>query len=365
MMTYLHKGIVLRNGVVEPDSVTTDEGELAVLPGDDGLHIVDFQKGDFEWWYFDMMDQDSSCFLKIVIHIGTDPLRTRIFPQLAVSVDSPDRSGAITHSFSLGEFSADTRKCNISLGDRIQVRVADKDPRECHIEIDVPGFQCNLRVTGSIEGWKPLGNEIVQQLGNKRSAFSWVVPMPRAIVEGEFHFESKHYKIRNAVGYHDHNYIKVEKESPLYVDDLISRWYWGKFYAADYSVIFMDTHCRTNRILSLMVSDGNRIIYSANNLIDCTVVSYGFDPVLKTKYPEYIHIKSTDAAFQFQAELQCDRISDRKDLLEQVNPVARFLIRTLVAKPAYHGILASVRLQVNGISLQGAGNFESMVFRGK
>jgi len=364
-MTYEHKGIILRNGVVEPDSLTTDEGELAVLPGDDGLHIVDFQKGDFEWWYFDIVDQDTSSFLKVVIHIGTDPLRTRIFPQLAVSVDSPDRNGTITHFYSLGEFSADTRKCDISLGNRIHVRAADEDQQVYYIEIDVPGFQCNLRFTGSIEGWKPLGIEIVQQLGKKSSSFSWVIPMPRATVNGDFHFESKNYRIRNAVGYHDHNYIRVAKEKPLYVDDLITRWYWGKFYAAEYTVIFMDTHCRTNRILSLMVSDGNRIIYSANNSIDCTVVSYGFDPVLKTKYPEFIHVKSTDTAFQFQAELECSKISDRKDLLEQVNPAIRFLIRTLITKPAYHGILASVRLQINGISLQGNGNFESMVFRGK
>ena len=142
-MTYVHKGIILRNGVVEPDSVTTDEGELTVLPGDDGLHIVDFQKGDFEWWYFDLMDQDTSCFLKVVIHIGTDPLRTRIFPQLAVSVDSPDRNGTITHFYSLGEFSADTRNCNVSLGNNIMVRVAEEDQRVYYMEIDVPGFQCN------------------------------------------------------------------------------------------------------------------------------------------------------------------------------------------------------------------------------
>jgi len=364
-MTYLHKGIILKNGVVEPDSVTTDEGELAVLPGDDGLHIADFRKGDFEWWYFDMMDQDTSCFLKVVIHIGTDPLRTRIFPQLAVSVDTPGSSDTVTQFYSLGEINADTRKCNVSLGDNIKVWAAEEDQAVYYINIDIPRFQCNLRFTGSIEGWKPLGKEIVQQLGKKSSSFSWVIPMPRATVDGDFQFEGKQYKIRNAVGYHDHNYIRVAKERPLYVDDLITRWYWGKFYAADYTVIFMDTHCRTNRILSLMVSDGNGIIYSANNSIECNVVSYGFDPVLKTKYPDFIHLKSTDAAFQFQAELGCNRISDRKDLLEPVNPVVRSLIRRLIAKPAYHGILASIRFQVNGISLQGNGNFESMVFRGK
>ncbi|MCJ7448055.1 MAG: hypothetical protein MUO72_10195 [Bacteroidales bacterium] len=49
------------------------------------LQIVDYVKGDFEWWYFDINDQPSDCFLKIVMHIGTNPLRTRIFPQSAIS----------------------------------------------------------------------------------------------------------------------------------------------------------------------------------------------------------------------------------------------------------------------------------------
>ena len=363
-MTYLHKGIIGKNGVVEPGSAIDDMGKLAVLPADDGLHIVDFRKGDFEWWYFDLTDRDTACFLKIVIHIGTDPLRTRIFPQIAVSVNTPEGNEAITLLFSLEELNADTHKCNVSLGNNIRIWAAEEDQPIYYIEIDVPRFQCSLRFTGSIEGWKPLGNEIIQQLGKRTSSFSWVVPMPRAIVDGDYHLEGKHYRIRDAVGYHDHNFIRVGSERPLYMDDLINRWYWGKCYGGKYTVIFMDTQCRTHRMLSLMVSEGSRIIYSANNSIHCTVVSYGFDPVLKTKYPERIDIKSTDATFQFQADFECNMISDRKDLLEQVNPVARFLIRTLVAKPAYFGIQAGVSLQVNGVSLQGEGNYESMAFRG-
>jgi len=364
-MAYLHKGIIGKNGVVESGPAIDDMEKLTVLPADDGLHIVDFQKGDFEWWYFDIMDQDTDCFLKIVIHIGTNPLRTRIYPQLAVSVNTPDRSGSVTKSYSLGEINADTHKCDIRLGNSIRVRVDEEDQRVYFIEIDVPRFKCSLRFTGSVEGWKPLGKEIVQQLGRKTGSFSWVVPVPRAKVAGDFHFEGMPYKIRNAVGYHDHNYIRVGKQKPLYVDELITRWYWGKFYAANYTVIFMDTHCRTNPMRSLMVAESDRIIYSANNTIECTIDSYGFDPVIKTEYPERIHIRSTDATFQLQAELECNRISDRKDLLEDLNPVARFLIRRLIAKPAYYGILAGVGLQINGVNLQGDGNYESMVFRGK
>lgn len=365
IMTYLHKGRILKNGIVEPGSIIEDAEILSVRPEDDGLHIVDFQKGDFEWWYFDVMDRETSCFIKMVIHIGTDPLRSRIFPQLAVSVNTPERSDAIAQDYSLGELRADTRTCDLSLGNGIQVRADPSDQSVYYIRIDVRDFRCSFRFTGSIEGWKPLGNEIIQQMGRKTSAFSWVIPIPRGLVDGEFEFGGKSYEIKHAVGYHDHNYVRMAKRRPLYLDDLITRWYWGKGYAGDHSVIFMDTHCRTNRIRSLMVSDGHRIVYSANNAVESTVVSYGSDPELNINYPEQIRVRSTDAAFQFQADFVCDRISDRKDLLEGIHPLARFLIRALVAKPAYHGILSGVRLKTDGPWMEGYGNFESMVFRAK
>ena len=87
-MGYIHKGKLLINGAVDQVTVPADTYELTVRPEDDGLQIVDFTRGDFEWWYFDINDQVSGCFIKIVVHIGTDPLRTRVFPQLAISVNT-------------------------------------------------------------------------------------------------------------------------------------------------------------------------------------------------------------------------------------------------------------------------------------
>jgi hypothetical protein len=113
------------------------------------------------------------------------------------------------------------------------------------------------------------------------------------------------------------------------------------------------------------VAENNKIIHSSNNLIDISVLSSGYDNILKAKYPESISIKSLDDQFPFQAEIESDRILDRKDLLDGVNQVIKFLIKSLVARPVYHGILAKARLKINDTNLQGSGNFESMVFRGR
>src|SRR4030066_1899408 len=109
------------NGIAEPGEVHEGTYDLTVQQEDDGLQITDFKKGDFEWWYFDISDQTSGCFLKIVLHIGTDPLRTRVISQLAVSVNTPEKSESLYHPFIITEMKADTRQCNISVDEKIKI----------------------------------------------------------------------------------------------------------------------------------------------------------------------------------------------------------------------------------------------------
>jgi hypothetical protein len=364
-ITLRKAALIALNEAIGPGPNLVDPTELTVQPKDDGFHIVDYITGDFEWWYFDIIDQESGCFLKIVMHIGTDPLKTRIFPQLAISINTPEWSESFSHPYSISELEADDQQCNISIKDELKIWAEFNSYPEYFIKIDIPRFKCNYRFIGDIEGWKPLGKEIHHQIGKKKNSFSWIVPVPKARVEGDFFYKDKNYLIHNAIGYHDHNYIKVDKKHPLYLDDLVIKWYWGKCYADRFMIIFMDIYCRTNRTLSLLVAENNKIIYGANNLMDCSIVSFGYDNIVQAKYPELLIIKSTDKHFHFQAEFEFDKILDRKDLLEGVNPVFKLLIKRLVAKPVYHGILAKVKLKIKDSDLEGYGNFESMVIRDK
>ncbi|MBN1388738.1 MAG: hypothetical protein JW965_09845 [Bacteroidales bacterium] len=370
-MAYRHTGKVLVNGAIDMDQVIENDDELRVQAKDDGRQIKDYKKGDFEWWYFDVYDEKTGCFLKIVLHIGTDPLRTRVFPQLAISVNMPQESNrgarpgiSVSYPFSFDQIESDIGQCNISVENTIKI-VADPGYHpQYFIKVDIPEFRCGLKFESEIEGWKPLGEKIECQTGMKKGNFSWVIPVPRARVDGYFNYDNKQYELTGAIGYHDHNYIRVDRKNPLYLDNLVKKWYWGKCYAGNYTVIFMDTMFRTNSILSLMVAEKGKIIYSSNNLIDCMVSSYGYDAILKTPYPESLFIKSVDSRFPFSAELEFDKILDSKDLLEGVGPVLKFLIKKLVAKPVYHGILARCRVEIENTTLEGTGNFESMIFSG-
>ena len=359
-MGYIHKGKAMTNGAVDHAILTSDAAELAVQPEDDGSHISDRKPGNFEWWYFDILDRVSGCFLKIVMHVGTDPLKTRIFPQLAVSVNTPESCESFSHPYHIGEMEADTQQCRISIRNEIKIWA---NSSEGFIQIAIPRFKCNFRFTADVEGWKPLGKEIKHQIGKKKGIFSWVIPMPRARVEGEFSYDNRTYILHHATGYHDHNYMMVDERHPLHLDQLVIKWCWGKCNTDRYTVVFMDTWCRTNRFLSLLVAEDSRIIHSSNNLMNCSVLTQGYDKVLQLKYPASLIIKSADEEFRFQAEFESDRILDQRDLLEGVNPVVKYLIKKFVAKPSYHSILAKVKLRINDCEQEGYGNYESMVFR--
>ncbi len=362
-MTYSHIGKVLENGIIAPEGQVAGPEELIVRPEDDGLHITDFRKGDFEWWYFDLFDPGNDCFLKVVFHIGTDPLKTKIYPQLAVSVTTPEGSVSFTRPYSLSGFEADTRQCRLKAGREVEIREEPGDMTEYSVKIEIPEFQCYLKFVPDIEGWKPLGNEVINRIGRKKGAFSWVVPMPGGKVNGAFRLREKSFSIRAATGYHDHNYIRVDPRHPLHLDSLITRWYWGKLHTGDLTVVFMDTRCRTNPLQSLMVAEKQSIIHSSNNRLECSIQATGEDPVLKVSYPSAVAIRSTDGEFPFRAELREEKLLDRRDLLEGVPGPVRAMIRKRVGRPAYHGIWGPAHLSLNDEVLSGWGNFESMVFR--
>lgn len=345
------------------NEIPVDQGDQPVLPEDDGLQITDFRKGDFEWWYFDIDDQKSGCFLKIVLHIGTDPLRRKIFPQLALSVNTPEVSVSPTLPFEFSELQADTLQCNISVNNRIKIWSEINEKSEYFIQINVPRFHCNLRFSAILQGWKPHRYKSNYQYGKKKCEFYWVVPQPKAKVEGEFSFDNKIYKIAGATGYHDHNYQKVDREHPLYLDALVNKWYWGKCCFGNYMMIFMDIHLKKSRSQSIMVAEDNRIIYSSDFMTDCSVIKYELDQTLKVEFPESIIIKLLDEHFPFKAVFEFKKILDRKDLLDGVNPVLKYLIKKLITRPAYHGIQVKVRAEINNKLFEGSGNFESMVFR--
>ena len=366
MKGYIHKGVVKTNGLVDTSQSITDNSKLKVLPSGDSFHLSTPVIGNFEWWYFDIMDLKTNCILKIVAHLGTDPLRKRFFPKLAISVKTPSKKQTITKHYSMGDFNASTKFCDVKLKDEFHAFVELSGKNNLYqLFINIPEFSANLTFISEIAGWKPLGDKVPIEKGGKKGVFFWVIPIPKAKVMGEFSFGSEKYKLENAIGYHDHNYWKVDVNKKLFVDDVISKWYWGKCFAKDYTIIFMDTYFKTHPIQSLMIARKDKIIHSSNNLIKVVVNELKEDEEIKTSYPSKITIRSIEENNPFQMILNSKEVIDKRDLLEGINPFIKCLIKLFVSRPAYYGILAESIINIAHEEIKGMAIYELMSFRNK
>ena len=76
-------------------------------------------------------------------------------------------------------------------------------------------------------------------------------------------------------------------------------------------------------------------------------------------------IRSVDADNPFQMTFQSREILDKRDLLEDVNPLIGWLIKRLVSRPAYYGILADATIKTGDKEVKGRALYEVMSFRSK
>jgi hypothetical protein len=357
-----HQGVVKDNGFVDNKEIITDPETFQTRASDDGMHLDNFTTGNFEWWYFDIIDPQTDCILKIVAHLGTDPLRRKFFPQIAISLKTPDLKHSIIQICPLEEFDAANDECNVKIAGKFHCYVKKND---YHVWLDIPDLQGELTFLSQLPSWKPLGNEININRNSRSAAFGWIISVPKAIVNGIFIFKGKKYNVQNASGYHDHNFWKVGLTKKLFIDVVISKWFWGRFTAGSYTIIFMNTHIRNNQITSLYISARKKLIHSSNNATQFHINRQKMEPELKCLYPMKLTIKSSTGREIIRLVMKTREIIDRKDLLAEVNPVLRFLIQSLLSRPAYIGVEAECHLIHDNQNIHGFGIIESMLFRSK
>ena len=356
----MHQGVMKDNGIVDIAKVITDPVKLQTTLSDDGLHLDNFNPGNFEWWYFDIIDPDTNCILKMIAHLGTDPLRRNFFPQIAVSVKTPSSKKSIIQKYPLNQFAAERNACSVRIAEQFNCYVHKNN---YHIVIDIPGFSGKFTYNCDLPGWKPFGDEVSINKKRRHGAFGWVVPVPGASVTGFFTVEGQTYQLKNASGYHDHNFWKIGQAKRLFIDEVISKWYWGRFKCGNNTIIFMNTHFSQNQLTSLYIAEGKNLIHSSNNSARFHIDRKKNDTILQCSYPEEAVIKTTKASGRHTIILKTREVIDRKDLLEGIHPIISFLIKLLVAKPAYIGLEVTCDLLQAGQTLHGRGIFEFMLFR--
>jgi len=339
------------------------ESSTSSLSANDGYLLDSERIGNFEWWYFDCIDIQNNCLLKIVVHLGTDPLRKRFFPTLALSIKTPEATRAIEFKYNLKDFHAEKNWCDLRLRQDCHIHSDNDNSGYYHIDINIPEFRASLIFKKLVPVWVPPLHRIKVLKGNRHSEFFWNVLQPRSIVNGSFEYNNISYTLNDALGYHDHNYWQLNSKQGLFMDEVITRWYWGKCVAGPYTVIFSETWMSGLRVMSTMVSEHDKIVYSTDKNLTITVNKEILHAPLKSKYPSQITIQINDKDFPFELVLNCEELIESKDLLKGVNPLIAWLVKGLVARPAYYGIFSTAILETPNQKLEGFGNIELMLFR--
>jgi hypothetical protein len=339
------------------------EAGSSSFQSNDGYLLDSERVGNFEWWYFDCIDIRENCMLKIVVHLGTDPLRRRFYPTLALSIKTPDATRAIELQYGLKDFKADKNRCDLHLREDCHIYSDPENPGTYHIEIDIPEFKATLTFERTIPVWVPPTHRMQASLGKRKSEFFWNVLQPGSLVNGSFEYKHSPYTLKNAIGYHDHNYWQLKSRQGLFIEELITRWYWGKCVLGPFTVVFMEIWMKGERVNSIMVAEKDKIVFSTDKNLTFLVDEEILYAPLKRTYASQINIKSNNDEFPLKLILSCEELIDSKDLLKGVNPLIAWLIKRMVARPAYFGIKSSATLEIPNQNLAGFGNYEIMLFR--
>jgi hypothetical protein len=366
MIPYRHQGVVTTNGRMDLAQEITDATALQVQPADDGLQLSSFEAGNFEWWYFDVIDVRKGYVLKLVAHLGTDPLRKTFYPSVAVSALTPNGPKVMIQPFALDEFEASQTACDVWIKDAFHAwEVLSGDHHTYHVAIRLPSFSTVLEFQCHGAGWKPLGDAIPMQQGGRKAAFSWIIPVPTAKVVGTFCSDGVDYELETALGYHDHNVWRVDSQAKLFMDQVISHWHWGRFLNRETTVVFMDTHFDTHSLQSCLLAQNGTILHSSNNRVEVATAKEQWDPVMRTTYPSQLRMALPADRCALRMELTERSVIDSRDLLEGVSPLLKWLIRHLHSQPSYHGVLADATVSIGSENIHGEALYEAMYFRRK
>jgi len=339
------------------------ESSNASLPANDGYLLDSERIGNFEWWYFDCLDTQNNCMLKIVVHLGTDPLRKRFFPTLALSIKTPETTRAIERKYDLTDFHAEKNWCDLRLKQDCHIYTDKNNSGDYYIDIKISQFRASLICRRSVPVWIPPTHKITAKKGHRHSELYWNVLQPRSIVDGCFEYKNISYTLQNAIGYHDHNYWQLNSVPGLFMDEVITRWVWGKCVAGPYTIIFTDTWMSGVGLKSIMISEHDKIVFSADENLTITINKEILCEPLKSKYPSQITIQTNNEDFPLELLFNCEELIESKDLLSGVNPLIAWLIKSFIAKPAYYGIWSTAVLETPDQKLEGFGNYELMLFR--
>jgi hypothetical protein len=189
--------------------------------------------GFFEWWYFDAAFEDGS-YLVAVFHSSLfNATHHRPAVELHYYPQGGPTIGGI-QLFDRAAFYASPGHCSIRIADCTAVDEGDHYRLRLYHDSVAAELTFWLQQPGCRAG---TGRLFYDPSSGRH--FNWVVPAPRARVEGELSIAGQ-TRFVVGTGYHDHNWGSV------HLGTVFRGWTWGRVLADEWTVIFGDLVGRGN-----------------------------------------------------------------------------------------------------------------------
>jgi len=315
-----------------------DELIVPLEPRENAVHPI-VHRHYFEHWYFDAKLEDGHV---VVGFLQASELISRK-PGVELHVYKPDGEKlSVKKGYAASDVRASRGKCDVAVG---RNHCFAEFPGEGglpvhHLHLAEEDMEFDLTFVSELPGWKPGGGET--RYGDTEF-FAWVVPSPRARVEGKVRFGDSTLEARGT-GYHDHNWGIGDMKR------IIDHWYWGRVYAEDFTLLYacVMTRKRYGNACStpLMLAHENVVILSTGEM-----TLAGGDPVFNEvanrDYPSRVQIEVPGS---LTLRLDVREVIDAHDFVEDL-PVARNravkpLINRLVGRPGYFRFNSDFSLHV-------------------
>jgi predicted secreted hydrolase len=315
----------------------SDGRVMPLAPADDGLHTDLAEKGTYEWWYFDAHLEGGYTIVAFFYASNPNP-GSGGKAGVELTLLRPD--GTKTQRFiphPKSQVQASTDKADVTIG-RNSLKCDSSGPLpvyKLHLEGDGIGF--DLVYWSHVKGWKPgSGYSNFEGMGY----FAWVVPVPRAAVEGTIRDGEKIIGVKG-VGYHDHNWLNFPFQR------VIEYWMWGRLYSESFTASYAYIRCTpkldNHTVKVLMLANDKDIIMSTGEF-ELAKGNFQFSPAAGYRYPKTLNLAVPG---RLEIGLEVQQVLEQVNMLDNFNPLLRFLAGTVLRlKPGYFRLLSAFSLQL-------------------
>lgn len=305
--------------------------------GENGVHLID-HKHYFEHWYFDARLEDGHV---VVAFLQASELINRK-PGVELHVYKPSGEKlSVTRLYAEKDVRASESGFDVTIGDNHAHAEFDAEGLPVHrLRMAEGDMEFDLAYHNLLPGWKPGGG--MTRYGSEEF-FAWVVPSPKAAVEGTVRFGSTELRARG-IGYQDHNWGVGDMKR------IIDFWYWGRIYADDFTLLYayVMTRKRYGRACStpLMLARDGRILLSTGE-VELERLGSVFNTAANRDYPGKLRLTVPG---RVSLKLEVQEVIDAHDFVDDL-PVVRGrlvkpVVNRLVGRPGYFRFDSRFELEV-------------------